>query len=141
MNCPHCQKELPQNYSTAFCPFCGETIGAKADALASSEISPRKRFFWGWLFLVLAAPAIVDFLLVAIFSNFDQAANLMVLVALGGSPVAGLVGAILLVRWQTNGDDSKSTDATKVILFAVLFSVISFALCFAGCAAGFSLAK
>jgi hypothetical protein len=139
MNCPHCQKELPQNYSAAFCPFCGEAIEAKGEAPASSENPPRKRFFWGWWFLVVAIPAIVNFLLTAIFSNSDQAANLMVLATFGGSPVAGLVSAILMVRWERN--DYGSASITKVILVSILFSVISFGLCFVGCAAGFSLAK
>jgi hypothetical protein len=139
MNCPHCQKELPINYSDAYCPFCGEGIAAKSGEVASSQNTPRKRFFWGWLFLILAIPAIVDFLLLTIFSNFDEAVNLMAMATFGGSPVAGIVSAILLVRWQ--GDGSQSPGVLKGILFSILFSVISFGLCFAGCAAGFSLAK
>jgi hypothetical protein len=132
MNCPHCQKPLPENYSATHCPFCGESIAAKVDVVASSQNTPRKRFFWGWFFLVLAAPAILDFLLMSFFSNSDEALNLMALVTFGGSPIASLVSSILLVRGHTYG--SRSAYVLMGFFMFILFLVVSFALCFTGCA-------
>ena len=90
-----------------------------------------------WLFLILTAPAISDFVLVTFFGNFDGAMILMAWVTFAGSPVAGIVSAILLVRWQRT--DSSSSGILRGIVFSILFLVVAFALCFAGCASAFAL--
>lgn len=134
MNCSHCQKELPENYSGDYCPFCGESAAAKAGGAAPPQNVPGRRFSWWLFFLVLAAPAILDFVLISFFSSSNFALNLMALATFAGSPVAGLVGAVLLVRWQSERDGLESSGIPRGILFFALFSVVSFALCFVGCA-------
>ncbi len=48
ITCPHCQKELPVNYSAAYCPFCGEMLpdekipASPVQTLSFDEIAEQK---------------------------------------------------------------------------------------------------
>jgi hypothetical protein len=136
MNCPHCQKELPENYSSTDCPYCGENMTGNAEA-GSSQNTPTRRFPWFWFFLVLAAPAILNFVLASFAANSIEVANVILGLTFAGSPAAGIAGAILFGRWKRDSSNSR----INVVALAVLLSVLSFGLCFVGCAAGFTLAS
>jgi hypothetical protein len=133
MNCPRCQRELPENFSADSCPNCGENIGVSA-VVASLDDTAKRRISLLWIFLILAAPAILDFMLVSFFQNSDGGEGLMVCATFAGTPLAGIIGAILLVRRQREGSDSPSI--LRVFLLFILLTVVSFALCFVGCAVG-----
>jgi hypothetical protein len=52
MNCPHCQQILPDNYSAAYCPFCGDDFPGdfpiEQTPVRAQESKPRKKWKW-WL--------------------------------------------------------------------------------------------
>jgi zinc ribbon protein len=135
MNCPHCQKELAENQ--ARCPHCGASLLENASA-SIPQNNPRSRFPW-LCFLIVVAPAIFNFLLASLGVDSTEAGNLMGVLTFGGSPVAGIVSAILLVRWKKG--ELSSAAIGSVIGFSLLLSVVSFVLCFVGCAAGFSISN
>jgi hypothetical protein len=95
-----------------------------------TPVRSKEQFRWPVFSLILAGPAILTFVLVSFFSNSNQAMNLLVITTFGGCPLAGIISAILFVRWQEGGN------VIRGIVFSVLLSVVSFALCFAGCAIG-----
>lgn len=105
--------------------------------VASLEGTSGKGISSLWIVLILVAPAILDFVLVPFAGNSNQSGLMILWVTFLGTPVAGIVSAILLVRRRTESWDSPSIG--KVVLLSILLTVISFALCFAGCAGGFAL--
>ena len=105
----------------------------------SSQNTLGRRFPWLWFFLVLVAPAILNFVLALFAANSNEAVTLILGLTFVGSLAAGIASAILLVRWKKG--ELSSAGVPSVFAFSILFSVVSFALCFAGCAAGFTLSS
>ena len=50
MNCPHCQKELPENHEPGSCPACGGDLSGNTMASLLGKII--KAFFFAMLILV-----------------------------------------------------------------------------------------
>jgi hypothetical protein len=116
MNCPHCQKELPQNVSAKRCSFCDGNL-------------PRK-FNWFFFGLVLSAPALADFILVNFISDSMDTLGTMIFISFVGSLVSGVVCGIVLARWRNCKGYEFFFQASG---FAFLTAIASFGLCCVGC--------
>ncbi|MBI3879511.1 MAG: hypothetical protein HY301_05545 [Verrucomicrobia bacterium] len=119
MNCPHCQKEQPPNYSPEWCRFCGRDLFP--DQISSVE-SPGIN--WPIFFAVLLAPAILSLIGLAL-----KVGGLVLIATFGGSLIAGKVcSAMLDERWGMS--------SVVQWLLAIVLAMLSFLLCFGGCLAG-----
>lgn len=127
MNCPHCQKELPDNYRARWCTFCGKDLPALGTYLVEQPTSanlPPVKTNWLFFFTVLLAPAIFTFSGVALNSS-----AIVLIATLGGSLVAGKMCSKLL-------NDKWGLSVAANWLLAGVLAVLSFFLCFGGCVAG-----
>jgi len=119
MNCPHCHKELPENYARVYCPACGRDVCLEQISLVRS---PKTN--WPAFFALLLAPAILSFMGIAL-----DIGAVVVIATFGGSLVAGkMCSGMLEERWGMSF-------VFKWLMTAVL-AVLSFFLCFGGCMAG-----
>jgi len=104
-----------------------------------AQNTSRKRLSLLWILLVLVAPAILNFALASLAANSNEAVKLIAWMTFFGGPAAGILSAILLMRWKYGVLSSAAI--LGVIGLSILFSVVSFGLCFVGCAAGFTLSN
>ena len=120
MNCPHCQKETPAKYSSAWCPFCGRDFSP--DRAPSPDTS---RINWPVFFAILFAPAIITLLgvLVNAFAIVPPA-------TFGGSFLAGIACGGMVANQLARGMEP---NRFLVIVLSTIFIAVSFILCFAGC--------
>jgi hypothetical protein len=129
MNCPHCQKELPENYGAVYCPFCGQNLPAHSAApLPANPPLPPVPVNWWIFFAILLAPAIL-----ALIGSLLKVDGLSVGSPLIGGAIAGIVCGILLARRVGR------TTPTRIglgFLFVALMGFLSFALGFTGCMVG-----
>jgi hypothetical protein len=124
MNCPHCQKKLPENYSAGWCPFCGRDLFPdQSPSIESAKIN------WLVFFTVLLAPAVLSLIGVAL-----NIGTLIVSGTFGGSLVAGAVCSGML-------DERYGYSSVVRWLLAAVLALLSFALCFGGCLAGVMIGK
>jgi hypothetical protein len=133
MNCPHCQKELPLNNETAFCPFCGLTLSTVAadppqPQPPASKIKPL-------VFLIgLLAPAILTILAVSLGAKEGNTAPTIAMLC---GTVGGIVCGIIL-GWQV--EKSTPTRIVLSIVFSAIMSVVCIGMsCFGCLASGFHL--
>ena len=126
MKCPHCQKELPENYGAGWCPFCGCDLAASETGLTVRPATYKINWLLFWI--VLLAPAAVAFL--ASLANFE---GIAVFSPIFGGLIAGNVCATVLARRMGRTRGSK---ILLGMLFSVLLSALSFGLGFAGCSLG-----
>ncbi|HXI70422.1 MAG TPA: hypothetical protein VNN22_08720 [Verrucomicrobiae bacterium] len=129
MNCPHCQKELPENYGAVYCPFCGQNLPAhSAVSLPDNPSLPPVSVNWWIFFTILLAPAVL-----ALLGSLLKVGGLSVGSPLIGGSIAGIVCGILLARRV-----GRTTGARVGLgfLFVALMGFLSFALAFTGCMAG-----
>jgi hypothetical protein len=130
MNCPHCQRELPENHGAAWCPYCGKDL---ADAFVSSSGNiPKRRFPWLVFAIVMSAPAMADFILVNFISDSLDTLGTMMLISFVGSTISGIACGIILARWK---GASGFRLFSQAIGFAFLMAIVSFGLCCLGCTA------
>ena len=123
MKCPHCQKELPENYGAAWCPFCGQNFSAHANSSL-----PPARLNWWVFFAILLAPG-----LLALLGALLKVEALSVASPLFGGPIAGIICGILLARRIGRTLQAR---IGLGFLFVALLGFLSFALGFTGCMAG-----
>jgi len=126
MNCPHCHEPLPEDNNSPWCPSCGK------DWETAPGSGVARKFPWLLFYLVMAAPAMVDLLLVMVPSTSSSRLGPVLLVTFAGSAVSGIVCGIILARHKGSGD------VTLVILqaagYSILMAIVSFFLCWLGCA-------
>jgi len=92
---------------------------------------PARKLHWPVFLVALLLPPVLTML--AVMS--DRPGDAPALIAMGGSPVAGLVCGWLLARRVTQ----TTTGLVLATLgFTVLFGAVIFSLCFAGCFAAAS---
>ena len=129
MNCPHCQKELPEGHGALECPFCKQMLSANATVSSSTHPSlPPARVNWWIFFAILLAPA-----LLALVGSLLKLDDMSVGSPLIGGPIAGIICGILLARRFGR------TVGVRVglgFLFVALMGFLSFALGFTGCMVG-----
>jgi hypothetical protein len=136
MNCPHCQRELPEKYGTGWCPFCGHDLPSnQIDTLQSPPrpvIEPN-HINWPKFFLILFAPAVGCFLALIV-----DIGGLAVLFGPFGGSISGLVCAHMIME-AVNFTGSKRT----MIHFglAILLCALSFFLCFVGCVSASTVSR
>lgn len=119
MNCPACQKELPENHSGRWCPFCSRKLPA--------------RMRQGVFFAVLLTPAVIT-MLVAMLAPRERD-DVPVGMGLIGGATAGIICGVMLGRRL----GKTGTGRLLIGIFASLFmAVVAIALCCGGCAIGFS---
>ena len=116
MNCPHCQKELPEKPGDQPCPACGKIIPAG---------QTQKRVGVFNLLLVLITPAIITMLV-----SLLKSANATSICVLISSPAAGLICGLMLTRNTQN----IALRIFLVLLLGALLAVFCLISCFFGCA-------
>lgn len=133
MNCPHCQKELPEGQPLEWCPFCGRDL-APSEADASQHLLPPVKTNWWAFFFALIAPVLLSIFAVLLGAN---SGNTSPMIAFFGGGAAGVVCGVLL------GRQLGRTVVTRFLL-GVLFTLIMMVVCIGmscfGClASGFQL--
>jgi hypothetical protein len=133
MNCPHCQKELPENHSVESCPFCGQNAPPqKIDGVGPGEtlLAPVK-FRAVVFFLVLLGPPILTMISARLIHAQDQ--SISVGIGLFGGGAAGIACGIML------GLRLGSTLPARIalcLLFVAVMTFVCIMLCFIGCSLG-----
>ena len=133
MNCPHCQKTLPENYGATYCPFCGMGIpvGESPLPVNGPSLAPV-RIRWLVFFAVLLAPALLTLLSSFLGRGHDNENISPIIAIVGGIGAAIACGVMLGLRIGR-------TVATRVglsLLFSCVFAPMSVTLCFFGCMVG-----
>jgi hypothetical protein len=124
MNCPHCQKALPENYGVAWCPHCGrELLPDKADS--PPQVFEPNQISWPKFFVVLLAPAVCCFLALAV-----DLGGLAILPGLFGGMISGLICTRMIMEGVNLTGIKK---AITCFGLAVLLCCLSYFLCFVGC--------
>ena len=57
MNCPNCNKEIPEGKS--FCPECGAPLNAAPEAKPSKQKKPITKKWWFWVIIALVVIVII----------------------------------------------------------------------------------
>src|SRR5580765_6010530 len=96
MNCPHCQKLLPDNYTASYCPHCGGEVQQPTSPTppGSPPLKPVK-IKWPIFFVVLLAPPVLTSM-VAFVGKGQSNESVSPIIALFGGGAAGVVYGILL---------------------------------------------
>ena len=132
MNCPHCQRELPENYGAAYCPFCGQNLPPENQIAESSakKLAPI-RFHVMIFFLLLLLPPIVTMISAWLVQSQNEPYSLCI--GFFGGGAAGIACGIML------GLRLGRTVPARILLslfFAAIMAVVCIMLCFFGCNLG-----
>lgn len=133
MNCPHCQKELPANYSANWCSFCGKDLPEPA---SSEQELPPVKFKWKLFLCVLLAPPLLTLLSAAAmhFLILPDSTNesLTPFVGLIGGGIGGIICGVLI------GLQSRNLAARVFlsIFMAAIMIPVCVTLCIFGCTFG-----
>lgn len=133
MNCPHCQKVLPEKYGATYCLFCGMDLpeGESVSTIKAPLLVPV-RIRWLLFFCVLVAPALLT-LFLSFLGRSHTSDSLSAFVACFGGIAAGIACGIMLALRVGR------TVAGRFgfgVLFSCVFVVICVTLNFFGCMAG-----
>ncbi len=133
MNCPHCNKLLPEKNSATHCPFCGTVLPPEVPANAKSPaLLAPVRIRWPIFFVVLLSPPLLT-LLASFLGRGHFNEGVSPLIALFGGVAAGIsCGIMLALRY---GKDMRSRIALG-LLFSCLIAVVCIMLSFGGCMIG-----
>jgi len=118
MNCPRCQKQLPDNYAADWCPFCGSDLPPSEPDSAQPQL-PSVKTRWPIFFGVLLAPVVLTIFAVLLGTKDGDAPPAVASFA-GGA--AGIVCGVILGRRL-----GKTTPMR--IFLGVLFAVIMMVVC------------
>jgi hypothetical protein len=127
MNCPHCQKELPENHGAVYCLFCGRDLVPEETGILP-PIFESNRFHWPKFCMVLFTPAVGCFLSLAM-----DVSGLALIFGLVGSVASGLICARMIMG-SLHLAGSKRFLVHFVL--AMLLCGLAWLLCFLGCAGG-----
>jgi hypothetical protein len=135
VNCPHCQKELPEGQGAACCPFCGKE--SLPEPAVGEPLLPSVKFRAQLFFTALLLPPALTMIWAAVVRLVlrDGAVNE------GVSPMVGFFGAVAggLVCGVLLGLKAGRTVPTRIIcsmVFAPIFFVVCIVLCWFGCSTG-----
>lgn len=126
MNCPHCQKNIPENLPGLFCPFCQRELRPPEISKLATTLPPANKTRCWVVFWIgfLGGPALA---LLGLRSNNP------VLLAL--APVGTLAAAFALAR---RFGKTPSKRALLTVLFTLGLIVVHFAIFFVGCLSALS---
>jgi hypothetical protein len=129
MNCPHCQKPLPENYSAGFCPHCGGAIQPESPGVDTLDLPPVK-IRWPIFFGVLLAPVLITALIAFLGKPNEQVSPIT---GFFGGAAAGIACGIMLALRI-----GKTVGARIVhgIVLSVVFAVVCITLSCFGCMVG-----
>jgi hypothetical protein len=134
MICPHCQRELPENYSTAGCPFCGKDLSV--ENLKPSPELPTGNFN-GRIFLcaLLFPPLLTLISATAMGLIFSHPINESVspLIALVSGAIGGVICGTML---GFQASEKLPARIIISILMSAIMVVICIMLCMFGCIFG-----
>jgi hypothetical protein len=133
MICPHCQKDLPANYSANWCPFCGKNLLPEAEP--SQELPPVK-LNWRLFLCVLLSPALLTLLSVAAMRfilSQPRSEGVSPWVGLIGGTIGGVICGVML---GIQGSKKLPARIFISILMSVIMIVVCVVLCFFGCSMG-----
>jgi len=133
MNCPHCQKELPENHSAEGCPFCGQNAPPqKIDSVDPGEklLAPVK-FRVVVFFLVLLGPPVLTMISALLIHAQNQSGS-VVIGFFGGGATGIACGIMLGLRLGR----TLPARVALCLLFAAVMTFVCIMLCFIGCSLG-----
>ena len=116
MNCPYCQKEWPEPYGVAPCPFCGREI------YIDNPLPAGHKMNWPLFYIVLLAPAILT-----LIGGYMHVGVVVFSSTFIGSLIAGILSGGMLARYR-------NMRGGLAVLLVFGLCVFSFILCFVGCA-------
>lgn len=128
MNCPSCQRPLPDGQSAA-CPSCGKPLLNAPGAVVSPALPPAQ-LNWLIFFAVLFAPPLLALLAAR---GGRPAEGMAAGIALVGGGLAGIACGVLLGRRLSR------TAGMRIVLgliFAAVLSVVCVGMSCVGCLAG-----
>jgi hypothetical protein len=131
VNCPHCQKGLPENYGALYCAFCGKDLPPRE--VESSPVNELRQVSWPKFFAILFAPAVGCFLSLSL-----DVGAFAVLLGLIGSLVSGLI----CTRWIM--EIVKLFGYKRALAhfgLAICLCSLSWFLCFLGCTGAESISN
>src|ERR1700743_3651847 len=132
MNCPHCQKELPENAATGHCPYCGAPLISPKPPIHSRR--PLKFHWWFFPIALLAPPVLTLLTALGTRSNAHQPRDptAPLAVAFLGAITGGIICGLMI------GLQCKSPAARILVSLAmiVVMFCVCLVLCCAGCAIG-----
>jgi hypothetical protein len=119
MNCPHCQKELPDN-AAASCPFCQQPLPAIPESSSPTPGVSKSRYWLIFWLAFVGAPAL------ALLSLTTHIGPELLFLPFVGAVIAGFALA------KINSDDT-----TTIIVTGILYSlgviIVYVGLLFVGC--------
>jgi len=134
MNCPHCQKELSENYGAAWCPFCGKDLPTE-NSKPLQELPPVK-FNWRMFLCALLSPALLT-LLSAAAMRFILSKPMNEGVSPWVGFVGGTIGGIICgVMLGFQGGKNLPVRILLSILMSAVMIVVCIMLCLFGCGIG-----
>jgi hypothetical protein len=134
MNCPHCQKELPDNYRARWCTFCGKDLPALGTYLVEQPQSgglPPVKINWLIFFCALLAPPLLTMLTASTVGGRNESVSPAI--ALFGGGAGGIICGVLLGLRL-----GKTVQARFVLGILLTFGmiIVCVMLCLAGCTIG-----
>jgi len=127
MNCPHCQKELPKEYSAMWCPFCGQDLSPQKPP----QDAPPFKINWWVFFVALLLPPFLT--LLTAMSNLSPNQSVSPFIALIGGLVGGIVCGVML---GYQGSRNLFVRIILSLVMSVVMVAVCIVLCFFGCTVG-----
>jgi|GEM_PF-6356022 len=129
MNCPHCQKTLPPDFSTSCCPFCQRDLNISQNKIEGSKLV---------LYLLVILPGILMFVLPQFFSELmkprahgDNFGNKIL-----GFLVAAIIGFLISLYTATRfvrKENQSDAYILKTFGLAILIMFANLGIAFVGC--------
>jgi hypothetical protein len=134
MNCPHCQKELPDNYRARWCTFCGKDLPASGTYITeqtSAATLPPFKINWLIFFGALLVPPLLTMLTASTVGGRNE--QVSPTIAFCGGGVGGIICGVLL--GLRIGRTVPARFALGILLSFVM-AIVCVMLCLLGCTIG-----
>jgi ABC-type nitrate/sulfonate/bicarbonate transport system permease component len=131
MNCPHCQKEMPENHGAVYCPLCGKDLPAATTGFAGKKMS------WRWFMVALLSPPLLTLISAAlmrfVFASQETNEEVSALIGFLGGVIGGIVCGVMI------GARASQDFAARIMvsIFCVpVMVIVCITLCCFGCGIG-----
>jgi hypothetical protein len=133
MNCPHCQKALPENYTASYCPHCGAAVKPAEPVLVrpSPLPLPPRRLRLPIFFGIMLAPPLLT-MLIAFLGKGHENEQVSPVIGFFGGAAAGIACGVMLALRTSH---SIAGRVILGILLSIVFVVVCIMLSFFGCMA------